>query len=141
MIPPFGPAPTNTPAPTPKRAFGKLRQGLHAKSRVGLAVRGETLTEVLASIVISGLAILMLAMVISAASSMIDNSRTAMADYYDQNNQTVEHGGETGSGSVTLTDTTGGTVGLGDGSSTNVTYSIGETLANGSAVTSYEEAD
>lgn len=63
--------------------------------------RGETITEVLVSMVIAGLALLMLATVIATSSSIVRNSRAAMESYYDTTNK-LESYSETGkTGTIT----------------------------------------
>ena len=48
--------------------------------------RGETITEVLVSMVIAGLALLMLATVIATSSNIVRNSRADMETYYKTSN-------------------------------------------------------
>lgn len=48
--------------------------------------RGETITETLVSLLIGGLALLMLAVVISATVRMLSSSEDAMNDYYESSN-------------------------------------------------------
>ena len=52
---------------------------------------GESLAEVLIALLIAALALTMLASVISSASKIITNSKTAVAEYYDANNRLAEH--------------------------------------------------
>lgn len=57
---------------------------------------GESLAEVLIALLIAALALTMLASVISSASRVITNSKTAVAVYYDVNNKLAEHSAGTG---------------------------------------------
>ncbi len=50
------------------------------------SVSGETVAEVLISLLISALALAMLATMIQASSNMITTSKTKMKEYYTQNN-------------------------------------------------------
>ena len=52
--------------------------------------RGDTLVEVMVAILISGMAILLLALVIGAGSRMLMNSNQWMDDYIKANNALVE---------------------------------------------------
>lgn len=78
---------------------GLLVKPLCAKVR---SVRGESLTEVLVSILVSGLAILMLGMAISAATDTNLHSKKAMDDYYKANNDIATLSNSEGSSAVTL---------------------------------------
>ena len=85
------------------KRFAALRRLMTCK-------RGETLTEVLAAIVVSGLAILLLAMAISSAASTNMKTRDAFDSYYAGNNAIAAFEGAQGadgasqlkSGTVTL---------------------------------------
>lgn len=97
-----------------------LKQALYAKARSN---RGETLTEVLVSIVIAGLAILMLAMAISAATSSNLHSQKAIDEYFQESNGIATSSTNNGTGSVSLKTSGGVTVHLNDENSVN--YHIG----------------
>ena len=97
--------------------------------------RGESITEVLVAIVVSGLAILMLATVIATAVNVNRASQQSMNEYYAANNSVVS-GGVTASGSVSLESG----VAIADRDSVTVTYHIGE-QADGTLVISYAETD
>lgn len=99
--------------------------------------RGETITEVLAAIVISGLAILMLATVISAAVHMNKVSSEAMNDYYTAND-TVAQGSSTimGTISITLNDSP---IALSDEPSITVVCRVGQQVGNTLIVAYAEE--
>lgn len=65
--------------------------------------RGESLTEVLAAIVVGALAILLLVGAVNAAANINRNSRAAMDTYYQANNELVARAGsdvQTGHGNV-----------------------------------------
>lgn len=68
---------------------------------------GETITETLVSLLISALALVMLAGVISASSRIVNRSKAALDAYYDACNAMVEmsDASETGTGSVKITGT------------------------------------
>lgn len=98
-------------------------QERHARS-----VRGETLTEVLVAILISCLAILLMATVIAASFNINETSRKAMDDYYKKSNDIAGHVSGTfdGEGTVAITLSSGGTtITLENGS---VGYYINEQL-------------
>ena len=86
------------------------------------------MAEVLASVLIGGLALLMLAMAISVSSHIAVNSRQHMDDYYSANNTVVAgSGGALGSGTAALYD--GGTaVSLAGNGSMTVQYWQNEQL-------------
>ena len=62
----------------------KLKRKLAARLRGN---RGETLTEVLVALLIAALALTMLASVIHSSSTMIQNSKKFMNDYYEANDE------------------------------------------------------
>ena len=100
-------------------------------------VRGETLTEVLVAIVVSGLAILMLATVIASATSINESSRKAMNEYYEKSNGIVEASATNGTGTVTLSvDDGSGTVTAIALDDEDVTYYISEQM-DGTPIVSY----
>ena len=53
--------------------------------------RGESIAEVLVSLLISAVALVMLASMISASSRMISESRDSFAEYYERNNRLTKH--------------------------------------------------
>ncbi len=59
---------------------------------------GESLTEVLVSVLISAVALTMLASMISASTGMVKQSREKLDDYYTNNNGLVTHTGTPASG-------------------------------------------
>ncbi|MBQ9544901.1 MAG: hypothetical protein IJV00_07230 [Clostridia bacterium] len=90
-------------------------------------VRGESLSEILIALLVSSLAIVLLAGMINASSTMISNSREKVADYVSADRSVVEQNGSSetgtvsikeGSETITLTD--------GAGSITVVYYSNSE---------------
>ena len=92
------------------------------------STRGESLTEVLVAVAIGGLALIMLAMAISTASSMAAQSRAFMNDYYEANNAANANDATSiGTGPVTLTSTGEGSAVsvplVNTGESLRVTYS------------------
>ena len=93
--------------------------------------RGETITEVLAAIVIGGLAILLLATAISSAVNMNIRSREAMDRYYVANNSIAEVAAASGAtGTVTIS-----------GSDFSETHDVGYAVndqADGTPIVSYE---
>ena len=114
--------------------MGKLIGAVRSKMR---GTRGETLTEVLAAIVISGLALLVLATVIAAAADVNQRSRKAMDEYYAANNQVVE--GTTGSAEGTVRLSEIKLNNTGDGS-VDVVYRI-STQEDGTVIVSYSEKE
>lgn len=99
--------------------------------------RGETITEVLVAIVISGLAILMLATAIASAVNVNNASRDAMNRYYAANNNAVLGDTATASGTVSVT-MNGGSISLGNKASIPVTFRIGQQV-NDTLVVAYTE--
>ena len=113
--------------------MSQLKSIISAKLRGN---RGESITEVLVAIVVSGLAILMLATVIAAAMNVNKTSQRAMNDYYEANNSVVS-GGVATTGTVSLT-AGGSPVSLGNDSGIEVSCHVGE-QADGTPVVSYVE--
>lgn len=113
------------------RMMSRWKNAIRAKAR---SERGESITEVLVAIVVSGLAILMLATVIATAVNVNQASRKAMNDYYAANNDVVS-GALTTTGTVTLTSD-GASVSLAGDSSISVTCYAGE-QAGDTPVVSY----
>ena len=87
-----------------KRMIGKLR------SRAG-----ETISETLVALLISSLALVMLAGAIGAAGRMITSSKAAMMAYYSSDRDMAEHAGgaAAGGGNVALSLTGGAGDGAG----------------------------
>ena len=108
----------------------KLLQDMKAKLR-GRA--GESIAEVLVALLISAVALVMLASMISASTNMIQRSREQLAEYYAQNN-------------VLTTQPTDGTAGKAkfvkkDGTATlsiDVKYAINDKLGMGTVVAYWE---
>ena len=124
-----------------KFALMKKLRGLLASRR------GESLVEVLVSIVISGLAILMLATAIASAVNVITMNRNFTDDYFAVSNAVVmadaTDEAKKGSGTVSLTWTpdvgTGVPVALEQGkSSLEVNYTVSEAVS-GEPIASYEK--
>ena len=63
---------------------------------------GESLAETLAALLVSSLALLMLAGAISAASRVISASETKMGEYYAADNALTEYGAKKGTVTVVL---------------------------------------
>ena len=82
----------------------RLRKTLNAIIGRCRSDRGESITEVLVSVAIGGLALLMLAMAIMAASNMAINNRDNMQTYYATNNDNIQKANENklGTGTVSL---------------------------------------
>ncbi len=71
--------------------FKKLKIKLRSK-------RGESLTEVLIAVLVSGIALMLLASTIAATKTIVTRSKAATQDYVGGNNQLVEKKTETVSG-------------------------------------------
>ena len=69
---------------------------------------GETIAEVLIALLISSLALVLLAQMISAATNMILSSEKTMKEYYKQNNVLAEQNTENKDSTATVTMTLGG---------------------------------
>jgi len=93
---------------------------------------GESIAEVLVSLLIAALAMLLLAGMINASSNLITKSRAKMQEYYDANNAIVQQSSSGTNGTATLTevDTDGNTVSNGVLQSIDVTYFKNNTFTN-----------
>lgn len=69
---------------------------------------GETIAEVLIALLISSLALVMLASMISATQSMIDKSKIKLEKYYQKNEELETFLGTATEDSVKITDTAAG---------------------------------
>ena len=88
--------------------------------------RGETITEVLVAILISGLAILMLAVVMASVSNMSKVSETAMQEYFSDNNDMVAATPSGDEGTVSM-EIDGNSVYLNaDATDTGVVYALSD---------------
>lgn len=115
-----------------------VRKGLKAAKLKILSNEGETLTEVLVSLLIAGLALAMFAGMIQASVNIVDSSEAKMQEYYTANNNLALK---------TIPEATGGTVSLTKGTDTynlfpgspgvDVDYFINDKLG-GVDVMSYE---
>ena len=86
---------------------------------------GETISETLVSLLISALALVMLAGAISAASTIVNRSRDRLNNYYDANQEEygvvmMSESTETGSYSISVTEE--------NGDSTNTPLVSGESI-------------
>lgn len=81
-----------------KRNCLSRKSGCRIKDR-----SGETLIEVLAAVLVSLLAVLVLSVSIVKAARMIRDSRDALREYYDSNNAIVLGAEPNASGAVTVT--------------------------------------
>jgi len=108
-------------------------------SRGSRGSRGESLTEVLVSVLVGGLALLMLAMAITTSSHVAVNSRQHMGEYYTANNNaiTAASSAVVGSGTAALKES-GVSVPLVSGDSVAVQYQQNEQLES-TEVISYTE--
>lgn len=104
--------------------------------------QGETITETLVSVLIGGLALLMLAVVLATANHIVMDSRHAMDDYYATTNKMATTSGNT-DGTVTVALTQSNAAGTGSttlaSTSVNVNYVIDE--ITGKTVVSYSATD
>lgn len=97
--------------------------------------RGESIAEVLISVLISAVALVMLASMISSATSMIGSSRKNMEDYYSAANQITSSGASANfSGQVKMVPSESGSV----STSFSVNYFVNDELGKGPVV-SFEE--
>ena len=101
---------------------------------------GESLAEVLISVLISALGIAMLAGVISSAADVVARSKDTMDSYITAGNQLAARSDDTaeGTGTVKLQDDSNNTVKISDDSDSSITvnYYINDTAA-GDPVVSY----
>lgn len=67
---------------------------------------GESISETLVALLISALALVMLAGAISAASRIVTRSRSKMKEYYDNNEKLVNLSVESSAGRVIITEDT-----------------------------------
>lgn len=101
---------------------------------------GETLAEVLISLLISSLALVILAQMISASSSMITNSEKKMAEYYTARN-VLDNQTDVGESGSTLTlkeNPEGASAEIADQSFNIIQYK--NNTVGGITVISYKEA-
>jgi len=98
---------------------------------------GESIAEVLVSLLIAALAMLLLAGMINASSNLISKSRSKMQEYYEANNAIVQQSssGTTGSATLTEVDSEGNTVSDGVSQSIDVTYFENDTFTNKPVIT------
>ena len=126
-----------------RRFATSQRAGAHLLRRIASRVRnqrGETITEALVSVLIGGLALLMLAVVISATSRMMFDSNAEMNKYYQESNAMAAH--ETaseGSGSTGKlgVEVDGAPVKISDDSESEVDVKYREGEVAGKPVVSY----
>ena len=88
----------------------RLRHRLLRKLR---SSRGESISEVLVALLISSLALVMLASMISSTTSLVTKSRDVLSEYYDANNA-LSSRGSSGSGAASSPGTavlSGGSLG------------------------------
>lgn len=125
-----------------KPVLGQPRMFLAAKAgRFVREERGESLVEALVSVLIGGLALLMLAVVIASTSHLITDSRQEMEGYYSQANAFAASAGVDASaqlrGTVALVDESGNRVSLAsDDTDQRVVYNVGE--VTGKTVVTYQ---
>ncbi len=77
----------------------RIRSAACAASRKWKSRSGESITEVLVALLISAVALVMLASMITASSRLITQSKDRMESYYKNSNSLADHG-ETGGGTV-----------------------------------------
>ena len=107
-----------------KRLAEKLKSGA-----------GESISEVLVSLLISALSLMILAGMIGASTRIVRRSRSALDTYYSQTNALAARSGNAvGNGTVTFTDDTGRTLHLAGEDSISVTYYAASAGADGDVV-------
>ncbi|MBP5156060.1 MAG: hypothetical protein J6252_05705 [Clostridia bacterium] len=99
--------------------------------------RGETIAEVLAALLVSSLAIVTLAVMISSASSLVNKSRDGMKAYVAGENTVVGQNGSGTAGSVTVRGSGSEIIRLTDDVETTIRIEYYENGTNGS-VKSYK---
>ena len=70
--------------------------------------RGDSIAEVLVAVLISAVALVMLASMITSSSRLITRSKDKMEEYYEKSSALADHGGTVSTGSVRLTTKDGG---------------------------------
>lgn len=102
--------------------------------------RGETLVEVLASVLVAGLSILMLGMAISVSMNLVSQNKDVASGYYASTDAlasgTATAEGKSGSGTVNVVANGSGFA----GGTVDVTY-VEEELLGGTSGVSYEGTD
>ncbi len=99
---------------------------------------GESLAEVLASLLIAALALTMLASTIATSSKMITQSKNKMEDYYDQNDAMAE---QSPSGELTASlSLSGSDVSL-RGDDLSIGYSINAEVGSTKVISYWLEGD
>lgn len=105
-------------------------QAIAAKARALIRdEQGETITETLVSVLIGGLALLMLAVVLATSNNIISESKQSMNEYYAKTNAIASEThapSEGNSVSVTLKDASGNP--LADPATVNVNYSVNDVI-------------
>lgn len=96
-----------------KRILTRMNEKLKSKS-------GESISEVLVALLISALAIVLLASMIAASTNMVMKSKSKMKDYANAENSIVERSGDGESGSVQIVDSNNNPVVLTDGAGTGI---------------------
>ena len=91
-----------------QNAKSSLGFTFNSLSKIVVDTRGETITEVLAAIVIGGLAVLLLAVAITSSVRIVTDSKTTMGDYYGASNNLVE--AENGDSATDVTQIEGSVV-------------------------------
>ena len=96
-----------------KAALMRMRNKVKSK-------KGESITEVLVALLISALAIVLLAGMVNASTNMILKSKDKMEKYANAENNVVERNGEGESGAVQIVDSNNNPVTLTDGAGTDI---------------------
>ena len=100
---------------------------------------GETLTETLVALLISAVAITMLASMIMTSRSLIDSSKKMFDAYYEENNALSEYSGTATSGTATLSDGTNAVRLVNGSDSVSVKVYTNDKAPSNKPVISYEK--
>lgn len=96
-----------------KRILTRMNEKLKNKS-------GESISEVLVALLISALAIVLLASMIAASTNMVMKSKAKFKEYADAENAIVERNGSDVSGTVQIVDSNDNPISLTDGAGTGI---------------------
>jgi len=79
-----------------------MRKNLQRIGRLLKSSRGDSIAEVLIALLISAVALVMLASMISSSTSMTDSSKKKIENYYVSTNSLIGNGKSAGTGTVNL---------------------------------------
>ena len=115
-----------------------MKKRLHTLGAKLKSRAGDSLAEVLIALLISALAIVMLANMIVVSTTMVNRSKDYFDTYYKANNVLSAHGGGDATGTVSLKNGENSVYLVGNTSDTAITYHVNTSAPDGTPVISYE---